>query len=74
MTWRKNLSPRESDVALLVARGLSNKEVAREMELSNGTVKTHVHNIFQKLGAENRYTLILLVGSPDAPNARHLFY
>jgi two-component system, NarL family, nitrate/nitrite response regulator NarL len=55
--WRKNLSPRESEVALLVARGFSNKEVARELELSNTTVKTHVHSILQKLGAKNRYNL-----------------
>jgi DNA-binding NarL/FixJ family response regulator len=57
--WRKNLSPRENEVALLVARGFSNKEVARELELSNTTVKTHVHSILQKLGAKNRYNLII---------------
>lgn len=52
------LSSREREVAQLVARGLSNKEVARELGLSDGTVKIHIHSIFQKLGAKSRYRLI----------------
>jgi DNA-binding NarL/FixJ family response regulator len=47
--WSKILSPLERAVALLIGGGLSNKEVARELGLSVGTVKIHVHNIFQKL-------------------------
>jgi DNA-binding CsgD family transcriptional regulator len=58
MTWWKILSPREGEVALLVARGLSNKEVARELGISGGTVKIHMHSIFQKLGTKSRYSLI----------------
>ena len=57
--WSKVLSPREREVALLVARGLTNKEVARELGLCDGTVKIHLHSIFQKLGAKNRYNLIV---------------
>lgn len=60
------LSPREREVALLVARGLSNKEVARELGLSNGTVKIHLHSIFQKLGAKSRYRLICQSPIPEA--------
>jgi DNA-binding CsgD family transcriptional regulator len=52
------LTPREYQVALMVARGLSNKEIGRELGVSDGTVKLHVHNIFQKLGEKNRYGLI----------------
>jgi two-component system nitrate/nitrite response regulator NarP len=66
MTWWKNLSPREGEVASLVARGLSNKEVARELGISGGTVKIHMHSIFQKLGTKSRYSLVILVGSRDA--------
>ena len=54
----KGLSPRESEVAILIGRGLSNKEVARELGLSTGTVKCHVHNILLKLGETRRYSLI----------------
>ena len=62
MTWWKNLSPREGEVALLVARGLSNKKVAHELGISDGTVKIHMHSIFQKLGTKSRYSLITLAG------------
>jgi DNA-binding NarL/FixJ family response regulator len=53
------LSPRKC--ALLVARGLVNKEIARELGLREGPVKQHVHNIFLKLGMRSRHTLILHV-------------
>jgi DNA-binding CsgD family transcriptional regulator len=43
------LSPREREVALLIARDLSNKEIARELGLTEGTVKQHIHHIFLKL-------------------------
>ena len=51
----ENLSPREGEVALLVARGLSNKAVAHELGISDGTVKIHMHSILQKLGTKSRY-------------------
>jgi len=47
--WSKVLSPREREVVLLVARGLSNKEVARELRLSDATVEFHMRGIYQKL-------------------------
>lgn len=56
--WSQRLTRREQQVALLIVRGLSNKEVARELGLSDGTVKLHVHRIFQKTGVRNRYSLI----------------
>jgi two-component system, NarL family, nitrate/nitrite response regulator NarL len=61
--WSKLLSPREREVGVLVARGLTNKEVARELGLSEGTVKMHVHSIFQKLGAKSRHNLIVQSGA-----------
>jgi two-component system, NarL family, nitrate/nitrite response regulator NarL len=57
--WSKVLSPRERAVALLIGGGLSNKEAARELGLSLGTVKIHVHSILQKLGERSRYSLII---------------
>jgi RNA polymerase sigma factor (sigma-70 family) len=61
------LSPREREVALLIARSLSNKEIARELGMSEGTVKRHVHNIFLKLQTQKRGALVLLAsGRPVA--------
>jgi two-component system, NarL family, nitrate/nitrite response regulator NarL len=59
--WSRVLSAREREVALLVSRGLANKEIARDLRLSLGTVKQHVHNIFLKIGAHRRSMLISLM-------------
>jgi DNA-binding CsgD family transcriptional regulator len=48
------LSERELDVLRLLARGKSNKEVARDLDLQEATVKTHVTAVFRKLGVSNR--------------------
>ena len=48
------LSPREVGVARLLRRGLSNKEIARELDISVATVKHHVHSILEKLGLPGR--------------------
>ena len=49
-----HLSPREMDVLHLLARGLSNKEIASQLGLVVGTVKIHVANVFAKLGVSDR--------------------
>ena len=50
----KPLTKRETDVMALVARGLCNKDIARQLDLSVATVKNHLHNIFVKLQVSNR--------------------
>jgi len=55
------LTPRERQVAMLVARGLSNKEVASQLGISDGTVKLHMHKVIQKLGAGSRFKAILMI-------------
>lgn len=52
------LTNRENDILELLGQRLSNKEIARELTLSVETVKTHVHNTFQKLGVGNRRDVI----------------
>jgi two-component system, NarL family, response regulator LiaR len=50
----ERLTPREREVLTLVGRGMSNKRIARELSLSEKTVKTHVANVLHKLGATDR--------------------
>jgi two-component system, NarL family, nitrate/nitrite response regulator NarL len=51
------LSPREIEIMLSVAEGLSNKEVGRRLKISEGTVKMHLHSIYQKINVSNRTSL-----------------
>ena len=48
------LSAREVEVLTLIAAGLSNTEIARELVLSNATIKSHINHIFAKIGARDR--------------------
>ncbi|KTE18782.1 hypothetical protein ATE67_16945 [Sphingopyxis sp. H050] len=54
------LSGRERAVASLAKRGLRNKEIADELGLTEGTVKVHLHKVFDKLSIRGRTELILL--------------
>lgn len=51
------LSPREREVLPLVVEGKDNRAIAQELFLSEGTIKTHVHNIMVKTGTKNREEL-----------------
>ena len=51
------LTAREREIAALVATGLSNKAIARTIGISDGTVRIHLSNIYQKLGVSNRTAL-----------------
>jgi len=56
----KPLTSRERQIALLVCTGLSNKQIARRLDVTEGTVKVHLHNIYVKLAIRNRTMLALL--------------
>jgi two-component system nitrate/nitrite response regulator NarL len=55
------LSNRERQVVRLLARGLSNRKIASALDLVEGTVKIHLHNVYKKLGVPNRVALAVQV-------------
>ncbi|WP_027212810.1 response regulator transcription factor [Burkholderia sp. WSM2232] len=57
----ENLSPRQQDIMRLVHRGWTNKMIARELGVAEGTVKVHLSVIFRALGVHNRSTAIAVV-------------
>ena len=61
------LTPREEQVVALVAEGMSNRETARELSLSEHTVKKYLFRIFDKLGISSRVELVLYAVNHGAP-------
>jgi two-component system, NarL family, nitrate/nitrite response regulator NarL len=57
------LTDRERQIMHLVSEGLSNKEVGRQLNISDGTIKVHLHHIYQKLAISNRTALAALAFS-----------
>jgi len=53
------LTPREMEIVRLAAEGLRNKEIADRLTITEGTVKIHLHHIYEKLGVTGRPQLIL---------------
>jgi two-component system nitrate/nitrite response regulator NarL len=54
------LTDRERQIMTLVSDGLSNKEIARRLNIADGTIKVHLHHIFRKLEVSNRTVLAAL--------------
>jgi predicted ATPase/DNA-binding CsgD family transcriptional regulator len=68
---RPALSSREQEIALLVAEGLSNREVAERLVISKRTVDAHVEHIFGKLGISSRVRLATWLKSPSGDQLRN---
>jgi len=62
------LTGRERDVLLLVAKGLSNKEIGRILKLQEVTIKLHLRSIFRKLGVRNRTQAARAIGESAVAN------
>jgi RNA polymerase sigma factor (sigma-70 family) len=54
------LTDREREIMRLVSEGLSNKAIARRLNISHGTIKVHLHHMYQKLEINNRTVLAAL--------------
>jgi len=53
------LTPREIEIVRMVAQGLRNRTIAERLSISEGTVKVHLHNVYEKLGVDGRLELVL---------------
>ena len=63
----KLLTPREEQVVALIAEGLSNRDAARELKLSEHTIKKYLFRIFDKLGISSRVELVLYAVNHGVP-------
>ena len=52
---------REREVMRLAAKGLTNRAIAHELKVAEGTIKLHLHNIYRQLGVKSRFALAALV-------------
>ncbi|MCH5250085.1 MAG: response regulator transcription factor [Lachnospiraceae bacterium] len=64
------LTNRESELAVLICKGLSNAEIATELFISETTVKKHISNIFEKLGINRREQLLQFIRDDTTPTHR----
>lgn len=55
----RHLTPREVEIVRMVAQGLRNRAIAERVHITEGTVKVHLHNIYEKLGVDGRVELAL---------------
>jgi DNA-binding NarL/FixJ family response regulator len=60
------LTPREDQILHLIGDGLSNKEIGRRLDISDQTVKTHLHHIYVKLHRSGRYKAFLAQPGTDS--------
>ncbi|BCN92465.1 hypothetical protein THMIRHAM_02500 [Thiomicrorhabdus immobilis] len=59
--WKASLTDREQEAAELVLQSKTNKEIAKQLEITERTVKAHLHNVFEKLDVSDRLALVLKI-------------
>jgi len=68
---RTALTNRERQIIRLVTEGLSNKQIARRLNVTDGTIKVHLHHIFEKLRIGNRTALAAVYLSQRTDQSDH---
>ena len=66
----QSLTPQQFRVLMMVAKGLLNKQIAYELDVSEATIKAHVTAIFRKLGVQNRTQAVLAIGALNIEEKR----
>jgi two-component system, NarL family, nitrate/nitrite response regulator NarL len=66
----KVLSGRQWQIATLVCDGLSNRAIAEKLGLTEGTVKVHLHAIYDRLGVQSRTTLMITMANRGKSSLR----
>jgi DNA-binding NarL/FixJ family response regulator len=74
-TVPNSLTPRELEIAALIADGLSNKQIAADLKLSYSTVKNHISSILEKLDLDHRtqVAILLLFARHNRRETQYLF-
>jgi len=67
VVWRRVLTAREQETAILLAKGYSNKEIARQLDITERTVKSHVGAMLEKLRVRDRLQLSLIINGVEKP-------
>jgi DNA-binding NarL/FixJ family response regulator len=62
------LTRRQQELVPMIARGLTNKEIASHLNLSEQTVKNHIHRMLRKIGANDRLQVVEITGLAELPN------
>ena len=66
MVWIKELSSREREVSVLISRGSTNEQIGEKLNISEPTVKTHLRNIYSKIGVNDRARLVSRILKSEA--------
>ena len=66
MVWIKELSSREREVSVLISRGSTNEQIGEKLNISEPTVKTHLRNIYSKIGVNDRAQLVSRILKSEA--------